>query len=222
MGVFQAASIITTTGFGTADYLIWPPLAVGIIFLCFFIGGMGGSTGGGVKVIRHVLLFKNSFKEVNQLVHPQAVIPIRLGARIVPQDVMRNVLSFMVLYLGLVGLGTFFMALFGLDMPTAFGAAISSVGNVGPSSVGVLSSSGTGTNSGIVLGATSSDVSEEGVSAGVVSLVTSSPEPQPVAAVSRPARTKQPSHRDMEKPDAEKRVPDRCAFAERDCFEIKA
>jgi len=132
MGFFQAASIITTTGFGTADYLIWPPLAVGIIFLCFFIGGMGGSTGGGVKVIRHVLLFKNSFKEVNQLIHPQAVIPIRLGTRIVPQDVMRNVLSFMVLYLGLVGIGTFFMALFGLDMQTAFGAAISSVGNVGP------------------------------------------------------------------------------------------
>jgi trk system potassium uptake protein TrkH len=93
---------------------------------------MGGSTGGGVKVIRHVLLFKNSFKEVNQLIHPHAVMHIRLGDRVVSQDVMRNVLSFMVLYLGLVGLGTFCMALFGLDMPTAFGAALSSVGNVGP------------------------------------------------------------------------------------------
>ena len=132
MGTFQAISIITTTGFGTADYLLWPPLAAGVIFLCFFIGGMGGSTGGGVKVIRHVLLFKNSFKEVNQLIHPQAVIPIRLGQRIVSQEVMRNVLSFMVLYLGLIGLGTFMMALFGLDVQTAFGAAISSVGNVGP------------------------------------------------------------------------------------------
>ena len=111
LGAFQAASIITTTGFGTADYLLWPPLAVGVVFLCFFIGGMGGSTGGGVKVIRHVLLFKNSFKEVNQLIHPQAVMPIRLGDRVVSQDVMRNVLSFMVLYLGLVGLGTFCMAL---------------------------------------------------------------------------------------------------------------
>lgn len=132
LGAFQAASIITTTGFGTADYLVWPPLAVGVLFLCFFIGGMGGSTGGGVKVIRHILLFKNSFKEVNQLIHPQAVIPIRLNDGVVSQDVMRNVLSFIVLYLGLVGIGTFFMSLFGLDMQTAFGAAISSVGNVGP------------------------------------------------------------------------------------------
>ena len=132
LGAFQAASIITTTGFATTDYLLWPPLAVGIIFLCFYIGGMGGSTSGGVKVIRHVLLFKNSFKEVHQLIHPHAVMHIRLGNRVVSQEVMRNVLSFMVLYLGLVGLGTFAMAAMGLDIPSAFGAALSSVGNVGP------------------------------------------------------------------------------------------
>lgn len=129
---FQAASIITTTGFGTADYEIWPPMAVGILFICFFIGGMAGSTGGGVKVVRHVLMFKNSFKEVKQLIHPQAVMPIRLNDRVVSQDVMKNVLSFIVLYLGILGMGTLCMSLIGLDILTAFGATLSSVGNVGP------------------------------------------------------------------------------------------
>jgi len=131
-GAFQVSSIISTTGFGTADYEVWPPLALGVIFLCFFIGGMAGSTGGGVKVIRHVLMFKNSFKEIKQLIHPQALLPIRLGDRVVGSDVMKNVLSFIVLYLGLVGLGTLLMAFFGLDLLTAFGATLSSVGNVGP------------------------------------------------------------------------------------------
>jgi len=131
-GAFQAASIISTTGFGTADYEVWAPLAVGVIFLCFFIGGMAGSTGGGVKVIRHVLMFKNSFKEIKQLIHPQAVMPIRLGDRVVGSDVMKNVLSFIVLYLGLLGVGTMVMAFFGLDLLTAFGATLSCVGNVGP------------------------------------------------------------------------------------------
>lgn len=131
-GAFQAAAIITTTGFGTADYEIWPPLAVGVIFLAFFIGGMAGSTGGGVKVIRHVLMFKNSFKEIKQLIHPQAIMPIRLGDRVVSAEVMKNVLSFIVLYLGLIGLGTVAMAFFGLDLLSAFGATLSSVGNVGP------------------------------------------------------------------------------------------
>ena len=131
-GAFQASAIITTTGFGTADYEVWPPLAIGVIFLCFYIGGMAGSTGGGVKVIRHVLMFKNSFKEIKQLIHPQAIIPIRLGDRVVPPEVMKNVLSFIVLYLGLIGIGTMAMAFLGLDLLSSFGATLSSVGNVGP------------------------------------------------------------------------------------------
>ncbi|MBT4051592.1 MAG: TrkH family potassium uptake protein [Bacteroidetes Order II. Incertae sedis bacterium] len=131
-GAFQASAIITTTGFGTADYEIWPPLAVGIIFICFYIGGMAGSTGGGVKVIRHVLMFKNSFKEIKQLIHPQAIMPVRLGNKVVSQEVMKNVLSFIVLYLGLIGFGTMAMSFLGLDILTSFGATLSSVGNVGP------------------------------------------------------------------------------------------
>ena len=129
---FQSVAIITTTGFGTADYEIWPSLAVSVVFLLFFIGGMAGSTGGGVKVVRHVLLVKNSFKEVKQLVHPQAILPIRLNGSVVPKDVMGNVLSFIVLYLGLFFAGTLVMAGLGMDLMSAFGAALSCIGNVGP------------------------------------------------------------------------------------------
>jgi trk system potassium uptake protein TrkH len=129
---FQATAIVTTTGFGTADYELWPPLAVGVIFSLFFVGGMAGSTGGGVKVVRVVLILKNSFREMQQLLHPQAVLPIRLDHRVVPEGIMRNVLSFIVLYIGLIGAGTLVMGLLGLDLLSAFSATFSCVGNVGP------------------------------------------------------------------------------------------
>lgn len=132
LAAFQATSIVTTTGFGTADYEVWSPFAIGILFLLFFIGGMAGSTGGGVKVIRHVLMFKNSYKEIRQLIHPQAVLNVRLGNQVVSQDVMRNVLSFIVLYLGLIGFGTLGLAAGGVDILSSFGGTISAVGNIGP------------------------------------------------------------------------------------------
>ncbi|MFW5972724.1 MAG: TrkH family potassium uptake protein [Bacteroidota bacterium] len=132
LATFQVLAIVTTTGFATADYAVWSPLAVGIIFLLFFSGGMAGSTAGGVKVMRHVLMFKNSFKEIKQLVHPQAVLPVRLDDTVVSQDVLRNVLSFLVLYIGLVGFGTGIMALIGMDLLSAFGSTMSAVGNIGP------------------------------------------------------------------------------------------
>ena len=131
-GAFQAAAILTTTGFGSADYEIWPSLAVGVLFLLFFVGGMAGSTAGGVKVIRHVLLFKNSFKEIKQLIHPNAVVHVRVNERVVSQEIMRNVLSFFVLYILLIGAGTLAMTALDLDLLSAFGITISCVGNVGP------------------------------------------------------------------------------------------
>lgn len=131
-GAFQAIAIITTTGFGTADYILWSPLAIGVLFALFFVGGMAGSTSGGVKVIRHILMFKNSFKELRQLIHPQAILPVRLNGKVVSQDIMRNVLSFVVLFFGLLGMGTLTMSLLGLDLMSAFGVTLSSVGNVGP------------------------------------------------------------------------------------------
>ncbi len=131
-GAFQVVSIVTTTGFGTADYEIWPPLALCVIFGLFFAGGMAGSTGGGVKIVRHLLLIKNSLKEFKQLVHPQAVLPVRLNSRVVSSDVMRNVLSFFVLYIAMIGVGTIAMAFLGLDLMSSLGATMSSLGNIGP------------------------------------------------------------------------------------------
>ncbi len=129
---FQAASIITTTGFGTADYEVWPPLATVLLFALFFVGGMAGSTGGGVKVVRVVLILKNSFRELRQLIHPSAILPLRLDHRVVPEGIVRNVLSFIVFYVGLIGVGTLIMAFLGLDLLSAFSATFSCVGNVGP------------------------------------------------------------------------------------------
>ena len=129
---FQVVAILTTTGFGTDDYELWPYLAMSILFVLFFTGGMAGSTAGGIKIIRHVLLFKNSFTELKKLVHPNAVIPIRLNGQVVSNDVMRNVLSFFVLYFALIAVGTLAMALMNLDVFSAFSVTISCIGNVGP------------------------------------------------------------------------------------------
>jgi trk system potassium uptake protein TrkH len=131
-GAFQATAIITTTGFGTADYEVWAPLAMTVLFILFFVGGMAGSTGGGIKVIRQILLFKNSFKEINQLIHPQAVMPVRLAGKVVSQDVLRNVLSFTVLYFGLIFVGALVMGALGLDLMSAISSSMSCVGNIGP------------------------------------------------------------------------------------------
>ena len=131
-GAFQVVAIVTTTGFGTADYEVWPALAVGVLFVLFFVGGMAGSTGGGVKVVRVVLLLKNTAREMRQLVHPQAVLPLRLDGRTVPETVMRAVLSFVALYVGLLFFGTLVLTFFGLDLLSAFSAAASCLGNVGP------------------------------------------------------------------------------------------
>jgi trk system potassium uptake protein TrkH len=129
---FQVVAIVTTTGFGTANYELWPPLATAVIFLLFFCGGMGGSTGGGIKIIRHILMVKNSFREMKQLLHPAALLPIQLNNQSVSDDIVQNILSFFVLYLATLGFGTVAMGALGLDLLSAFGAAASCIGNIGP------------------------------------------------------------------------------------------
>ena len=105
---------------------------MGVLFALFFVGGMAGSTGGGVKVVRVLLILKNAYREFKQLVHPQAILPIRLDHRVVPEGILRNVLSFMILYIGLIGVGTLILGILGLDLLSAFSATFSCVGNVGP------------------------------------------------------------------------------------------
>jgi len=130
--VFQTVSIVTSTGYTTQDYELWPALGLGVIFLLFFVGGMAGSTAGGVKIIRHVLLYKNTYREIKQLIHPNAIFPLRYNGKVVDRDVIRNVLSFIVLYIALMAGGVLLLSLMGIDLMTSLGAAMSAVGNVGP------------------------------------------------------------------------------------------
>jgi len=129
---FQVVSIVTTTGFVTADYLIWPGYIWIFIFLLMFIGGSTGSTGGGIKVARQILLLKNSVLEFKRMVHPQAVIPVRFNGRAVSQDILYLVMAFFLFYILIFFAGTFAMTLLGLDFVTAIGATIATLGNIGP------------------------------------------------------------------------------------------
>mgnify|MGYP006293272411 CR=1 FL=1 len=134
---FQVVSIVTTTGFVTADYLIWPGYIWIFIFLLMFIGGSAGSTGGGIKVARQILLLKNSLLEFKRMVHPQAVIPVRFNGKAVSQEILYLVMAFFLFYLLIFFAGTFAMVLLGLDFDTAIGATIATLGNIGPGIGGV-------------------------------------------------------------------------------------
>lgn len=130
--LFQVVSIITTTGFATADYLQWSPLLVVLIFLLMFVGGSAGSTGGGPKVVRMMLLLKNSQLELKRLVHPTAVIPVRLNGKAVQPEIVTNVYAFIVLYFIVFLLGVLGISALGLDLNTSMGAVIACLGNIGP------------------------------------------------------------------------------------------
>jgi trk system potassium uptake protein TrkH len=130
--LFQVVSIITTTGFATADYLLWPSLLIALIFVLMFIGGSAGATSGGVKVIRILLILKNCYFELKRIVHPKAIIPMRLNGKTVPQPIVNSVLAFIVFYLLIFMGGSVFMAGLGLDMESAMGAVASALGNIGP------------------------------------------------------------------------------------------
>lgn len=131
-GAFQVVSIITTTGFVSADYLLWTPLLMALIFLLMFVGGSSGSTGGGVKVIRVLLIIKNCGFELKRLVHPKAIIPMKLNHKTIPQPLVNNVLAFIVFYLLIFMISSVFMAGLGLDMESAMGSVATTLGNVGP------------------------------------------------------------------------------------------
>ncbi len=129
---FQTATIISTTGFATADYTFWPPLAQAFIFFLFFTGGCSGSTSGGVKIIRWVVFAKQANNEFLKTLHPHGVFSIRLNNRAGRKDIVFNVAAFMTLYLLLLVVTTLFGAAANLDLGTAFTGALSMVGNVGP------------------------------------------------------------------------------------------
>ncbi|MGD8961564.1 MAG: TrkH family potassium uptake protein [Desulfobacterales bacterium] len=131
-GAFQVVSIITTTGFATADYELWPAMSQLILLLCMFIGASAGSTGGGMKCLRIMLCFKYCYRELFSLIHPRAVSPIKIGGKSVPDDVMRSVVGFLALYMGLFALSSVALAGLGVDFTTSFAAIAASIGNIGP------------------------------------------------------------------------------------------
>ena len=130
--LFQTVSMLTTTGYGTADYELWAPLPQLILFVCMFVGGCAGSTGGSIKNIRHILLLKICRAEIRKSIHPTAVLPVRYNKKAVPMDVLSNITGFFLFYIFLFIAGTLVMSLLGSDMKTAFGAVAATLGNVGP------------------------------------------------------------------------------------------
>ena len=159
--LFQVVAVVTTTGFVTADFTTWSTFVTVMFFLLFFTGGSAGSTAGGVKLVRHVIIAKNSFFEFKRLVHPNAIVPVRFNQKTVSTQIVYNILAFFIIFLGVFVIGSFVMAAILQDVPmmttdgipitelnsgeggmmyrfsTAMGASASCVGNIGPGLAGV-------------------------------------------------------------------------------------
>ncbi len=130
--LFQVLAIITTTGFVTADYTMWTPFLVVFFFGIMFLGGSAGSTSGGVKVVRHLILIKNGFLEFKRTLHPNAILPVRYNKRAISGDIVFNILGFFILYMLSFIIGALVFSMFEIDFKSAIGLAASSLGNVGP------------------------------------------------------------------------------------------
>lgn len=131
-GVFQVVSIGTTTGFTTSNYALWPGFLPVLLLFASFIGGCAGSTGGGMKVIRFLLLLKQGMREINRLVHPNAVIPIKIGGKPLPERVIDSVWGFFATYVAIFSLILLLLMFSGLDQVTAFSAVAATMNNLGP------------------------------------------------------------------------------------------
>lgn len=130
--LFQLVSIVTTTGFVTADYTGWAPLATVIFFMLMFVGASTGSTAGGVKVVRHIILLKNSILELRRQIHPAAVLPVRLNKKAVTSEITFNIMAFMIIYFMVFAFGSILISSFGYDFNTSVGAVATCLGNIGP------------------------------------------------------------------------------------------
>ncbi|MGB1268282.1 MAG: TrkH family potassium uptake protein [Flavobacteriaceae bacterium] len=130
--IFQVVSVVTTTGFVTADFSSWTPFLSVFFFGLMFVGGSAGSTSGGVKVVRHLVMIKNGLLEFKRTLHPNAVIPVRYNSKAVSKEIVFNVLAFFILFMLLFIIGALGLGVLGLDFETAIGGAVSSLGNVGP------------------------------------------------------------------------------------------
>ncbi|UCF19855.1 MAG: TrkH family potassium uptake protein [Gemmatimonadota bacterium] len=129
---FQVVSIGTTTGFATADYVLWPAATQVLLVFLMFVGGMAGSTGGGIKTLRLWAALKQGMAELRKHLHPRAVIITHVGGKAVPEGVILNILAFMLLFVASFIAGALLLTIMGVDLVTAAGASAASIGNVGP------------------------------------------------------------------------------------------
>jgi trk system potassium uptake protein TrkH len=131
-GAFQVISIVTTTGFASVDFELWSDQAKVTLLLLMFVGGCAGSAGGGPKVVRHVLMARYTLRELKRAVHPRAVLPVKLGGRVVPEDIMRDILVFMLFYLLTFAIGATIVTALGTTLLEGITASAACLGNVGP------------------------------------------------------------------------------------------
>jgi trk system potassium uptake protein TrkH len=131
-GLFQTLSIITTTGFASQDFNLWSDQAKVVLLALMFIGGCAGSAGGGPKVVRHILMARYTVRELRRTLHPRAVLPVKLGGRVVPDETMRDVVVFMLFYILTFAVGAAVVVILGADLVTGITATAATIGNVGP------------------------------------------------------------------------------------------
>ena len=130
--LFQVVSFVSTTGFVTVDYLSYSNGVATVFFLLLFVGACAGSTSGGIKVIRHLAFVKNTYLEFKRIVHPRAVVPLKINGERVRGRVVTHIMNFLLIYLLIFVLGSMVLSLAGHDLETSFGAVASTLGNVGP------------------------------------------------------------------------------------------
>lgn len=130
--LFQVVSIMTTTGYVTADYMKWTSVLWVMLVVLMFFGGSAGSTGGSMKIMRIVLVLKNSALELKRLIHPNAVIPVRFNKQAIDPSIVTNVLAFVSFYILIVVAGMVVMSAIGYDLDTSLGAVATCLGNIGP------------------------------------------------------------------------------------------
>ncbi len=130
--LFSVVSMMTTTGFVTTDYTAWMPFVTFVFFLLLFSGGSAGSTSGGMKLIRWLMLVRNSKLEFKRILHPRAIIPVRYNGHVLDQQLIYNILAFFVIYIVIFAVGSFLLAMMDMDLLTSMSAVATSIGNVGP------------------------------------------------------------------------------------------
>lgn len=132
--IFQVVAILTSTGYTATDYELWSPYVKQfMLFGLMFVGAMGGSTSGGMKLIRVVAIFKYARMELKRALHPKAIIPIRIGSKVIEDEVIRKTLGFFLFYIMFFFFASLSFSAMGIDMESSFGAAASGMGNIGPS-----------------------------------------------------------------------------------------